>query len=119
MLLLAGAEVNHTDADGCTALHYAALPEESERKAAAGIMRLLLENGAQVNIQDCTGDTPLLQCARDGFIECVRLLLEHQADASLRDKQGLSPLDHAEQEGHEEIAELLRRTLQGKPQAQE
>ncbi|MBE6435495.1 MAG: hypothetical protein E7030_04755 [Akkermansiaceae bacterium] len=109
MLLQAGADTNRADNNGCTALHNAALPDTEEDKTAAlAVMRLLLEHGASVNVKDCHGDTPLLQCAQYGFAEGVRLLLEHGADPSLRDNNGKSPLELAEENGHPESAKLLR-----------
>lgn len=113
LLLQAGADVHATGYDGATALHNATLPEtEADRPGALAVMRLLLEHGVPINAQDSYGDTALMQCVRDNFIEGARLLLEHSADPTLRDKTGKSPLEYAEQKGLSEMAEMLRAALQ-------
>ena len=108
LLLQAGADVNRADKDNSTALHYATLySEDDDKSIAENIMQQLLRGGANANAQDSGGETPLLQCARDGFIEGVRLLLEYNADKSLCDKNGMTPRAHAEQNGHTDVAALL------------
>lgn len=108
LLLQAGADVNLADKDNVTALHYASLcSEDDEKSTAENIMQQLLQWGADANAQDSDGETPLLQCARDGFIEGVRLLLEYNADKALCDKNGMSPRALAEQNGHTDVAALL------------
>jgi len=85
---------------------------EADYKIFPEVIRLLLTYGADINAVDDAGDSPLLQCARDGFVDGARLLLEHGANPNLRDEQGKSPLDHAVENGHVEIADMLRsRTL--------
>ena len=44
------------------------------------IMKLLIDNGADVNIQDEYGMTPLHLAARDGWVDGLRCLLLHGAD---------------------------------------
>jgi len=40
-------------------------------------VRLLLEHGADPNIQNEYGDTPLHKAAYNGHVDVVKLLLEH------------------------------------------
>jgi ankyrin repeat protein len=51
-------------------------------------VRALLEGGANPNIADDFGLTPLLVAARDGQVETARLLLQHGADTRHVDRVG-------------------------------
>ncbi|XP_046574514.1 ankyrin-3-like [Haliotis rubra] len=56
-------------------------------------LNLFLEKGANPNIQNHHGQTPLHYSAQRGHRECVEQLLRYGADASLRDpKQNSSPV---------------------------
>ena len=59
-----------------------------------GTVRVLLEAGANVNIQDGSGKTPLHYAARDGHGEIVRLLLDRKAKKELRDRGGRDCVGH-------------------------
>ena len=54
------------------------------REPRIEIMRWLLEAGADPNVRDRHGDTPLIEAAELGRYEAVELLLEHDADMTLR-----------------------------------
>lgn len=108
ILLKLGVDVNHASDDGCTALHEVCFPEtESEKAISLELMRMLLDNGANINAQDEHGDTALIQCAREGFTDGVKLLLEYKADMSLTDKEGKTALDHAKENGFADIENRL------------
>jgi cytohesin len=85
---------------GFTPLHYAAMYGRHE------IAELLLERGADPNIQDNDGDTPLHLAAANGYSEIVKLLLEHGADPNVQDYGGMTPLHYAAT-GYLEVVELL------------
>ena len=79
-LLRLGADVDHRDAQGKTALH---------RAAKAGFtvtMDVLLEHGASVDIEDGKGETPLFDAIRstikdaDRKAEAIRVLMKAEAD---------------------------------------
>ena len=73
-VLARGADVNHRNIDGATALHYAV---DDAAKA-----KLLLDAGADPDIADRVGATPLeLAAGRDDSAQVVALLLAHGADA--------------------------------------
>jgi len=82
--------------------------------AAAGynqeeIVKLLLENGANVNIANSWGVTPLMKASSNGHENIVKLLLENGADVSTKSNKGLTALDLAVANKHKKIAELLKR----------
>jgi ankyrin repeat protein len=101
-LILRDATVDSKDASGRTALMYASSGPYADTVA------LLLEKGAQVNIQGTLeGFTALMTAAAEGQIEVVRLLLEHGADPSLKDKDGDTAVSFAQANGHSAVVELL------------
>ena len=55
-------------------------------------VRLLLDNGADIEARDEEGDTPLMRAASHGQTEVFKLLLERGAKTRIRDKQGMTPL---------------------------
>jgi hypothetical protein len=64
-----------------------------------GVVRLLLEHDAPVNVVGGRGETALHAAAANGHTQVVRLLLERGAKV-LSDKQGQTPLHRAAQRGH-------------------
>ena len=85
-LLAAGANPNTRDIYGKTALHYAA-----DRQ----IIALLLAHGAQVNIPDTSGLTPIFALAHQQNgpnADSARLLLDHGARVDIADTDGNTPL---------------------------
>lgn len=87
-LLRAGATVAHRDPDdGATALHRAA------GRGCAGVVRALLDAGADPNAADGEGDTPLVWACEFGAGECVELLLAGGARLSGRGTELMSALE--------------------------
>mmetsp|Transcript_14887 Transcript_14887/g.32095 ORF Transcript_14887/g.32095 Transcript_14887/m.32095 type:complete len:562 (+) Transcript_14887:172-1857(+) len=74
-------------------------------------MKLLIEKGADVNLQDMYGRCPLhLACENkksDVHHHCVKFLLEKGADANTQDMYGRCPLHIAAREGCERCIQLL------------
>jgi ankyrin repeat protein len=101
VLLDHGADPNHADNAGATALIWA-IPNEPK-------VRLLLERGARVNTASkLTGRTPLLIAAgRPGAAAVVQLLLEKGADPKARDIRGESTIFRAAFSGDMEVLRLL------------
>ncbi len=56
------------------------------------VMRQLLDEGINVNVQDNNGWTALHFAAQSNHFEIIDLLLEYKADSNLHDKQGNGPL---------------------------
>ncbi len=76
-LLRTGADVNAAQSDGLTALHWAAMRDDTE------IAELLLYAGASVRpLTRVGGYTPLHLAAREGHAGVVSVLLEAGADAN-------------------------------------
>jgi ankyrin repeat protein len=70
-------------------------------------VRELLARGADPNVRDDDGRTPLFSAVLGGSLGLVGLMLESRADVNARDNDGFSPLHFAAQEYLPEIARLL------------
>jgi ankyrin repeat protein len=55
-------------------------------------VRLLLDNGADIEARDDEGATPLISAAAYGQIEIFELLIQRGASIRARDKRGMTPL---------------------------
>lgn len=73
----------------------------------ATIVRILLENGADANMEIRGGETPLMQAAREGHITVARVLLDFKACVDKQDERGDTPLTLAAKFGNANIVELL------------
>ena len=63
------------------------------------LANLLLKNGAQVNVQDENGQTPLHDSAFACHEDMVKLLVENGADTTIKNNEGKTPMDLAGFEG--------------------
>lgn len=134
-LLQAGADVNAAQADGATALHWAAYhgdaglaklllqaganPAAANREGStplwlaasvgdATMIETLLERGADANEKLPLGRRPLMLAARAGSVEAVRVLLDHGADANAKETaRGTTALMQAADQGHADVIALL------------
>jgi len=104
--IAAGADVNAVDysksTNGRRALNYAALNNRPDA------IRALVAAGAQINLANNTGFTPLHHAAEAGSVDAARALLELGADKTLRHGGGLTPLQVADESNHPEVADVLR-----------
>lgn len=135
-LLESGADVNVTQPDGTTALHWAAYRADAEMAAAlvragadvsavnrygssvlaeaarngsAAVVKLLLEAGADANARLQGGETVLMLAARSGSVEAVKALVAHGADPNQRERLGQTALMWAAAEGHADVVRTLIR----------
>ncbi|XP_057693539.1 protein phosphatase 1 regulatory subunit 12A isoform X1 [Corythoichthys intestinalis] len=88
-LLRQGADINHANVDGLTALHQACIDENAE------MVQFLVESGSNVNTGDNEGWTPLHAAASCGYIQIAKYLIEHGAHVGAVNSEGELPLDKA------------------------
>ncbi len=135
-LLKQHADVNASQADGMTALHWAAYLDDFEtarllvdakanvvvtnrygvaplslacQNGNAAIVELLLEHGADPNTTLRGGETALMTAARTGRPGAVKALLQRGADVNAKERRGQTALMWAAADGHTEVVELLIR----------
>jgi ankyrin repeat protein len=135
--LLAGkADVNAAQADGTTALHWAARWDDLEttgsliragadakvanhdgatpmflasQNGSAAMIEQLLKAGVDVNAPVLShAETALMMASRSGSVDAVKTLLEHGAQVSAKDTlRGTTALMWAAEQGHAAVVELL------------
>ena len=95
-------------ADNTTPLLEAVYAKQDSR--ALAVTKMLLAAGAQVNLANSNGVTPLMAAVsgRHPQMEVVRELLSAKADKARRDSFGETAADKARFYGHLELAELLQ-----------
>ena len=134
-LLQSGADVNATQADGATALHWAAyhgdaslasvlLAAGAEVAAAnrngstpmwlatsrgdAAVIKALLDKGADANEELPLGRRPLMLAARSGSVDAVLALLAKGADPNAKESaRGTTALMQAADQGHADVIKVL------------
>ena len=127
-------DVNAAEADGTTALHWAAYRDDADSvallirsgarvnaandlgatplwnasmNAGAGIVKQLLDAGANPNLALLAGETPLMVASRSGKADVVALLLAKGADANARGSRQQTALMWAVSQRHPEVVKLL------------
>ncbi|KAJ8878081.1 hypothetical protein PR048_022545 [Dryococelus australis] len=71
------------------------------------LVKLLLSRGADANMSNNEGNTPLMLTIRGGHIDVVKALVEAGANTTLRNVNGVNPLDEARLRNRTEIVEYL------------
>ena len=104
VLLEAGADPNYVSSFDWRPLH------NSMRRGVSNddMIRLLIENGADIDARTNLQITPLHRAAGFCLSSAVTVLLELGADRQLRDKYNQTAADRAEKAGCHEIAGILR-----------
>ena len=87
--------VNVRDADGKTALHYAAACILGREDAGAEACAVLVRSGAAINARDVLGSTPLHVAADMGCAPACAVLLKAGADVSALDVENRSAAELA------------------------
>ena len=70
-------------------------------------MRWMLENGADVEVEDVEGQRPIHYAVSDGPVELVELLIQHGANIDAADINGNRPLHYAARYGLIDVVPLL------------
>jgi ankyrin repeat protein len=100
-LLKQGANVNASEADGTTALHWAGYRDDLDTAD------LLLRAGAKVNAANDLGVTPLWTACENGSTAMVQKLLQAGADPNAALMSGETLLMTAARTGNAEVVKLL------------
>ena len=93
--------VNYRGDDGNAGLHIAV------RNRNANWVGFLLSRGADPNLGDANGDTPLILAARRGFVEGVARMLMKRADVDKTNRLGETALIAAVQQRQVAIVKML------------
>jgi uncharacterized protein len=129
------ADVNAAQADGATAIQWAAYRDDQEMadlliRAGANVklanregatplylasihgnavmIDKLLTAGADPNERGPEGETPLMLAARAGNLDAIKVLLDHKADINMKDKiRGTTALMWASEQAHPAAVQLL------------
>jgi len=78
-----------------------------DKEIAFACAYALIQYGADVNVQQHGGWTPLHQAAHHGYTEVVQLLLRAGAKLLTPADDGSAPADKAQEAGYPELAQLL------------
>jgi hypothetical protein len=103
-LLRAGADVQHRDNDGETALGLSIGLEHPV------VSKMLVDWGADVNAVTANGSTPLIAAAKKGYSHLVQQLIVEGVDLDAQDPFGRTALIAAVASDHGRVAELLVRS---------
>ena len=100
MLQAGTVDVNDQDADGQTALHFAA------DRGHMPLLHLILDAEACVNLQASDGQTALHYAAAADALSACQALLDAGADKGLVDEDGSAPFELTEDEALRSILRL-------------
>jgi len=98
LLIARGLCVNSKDKWMCCPLHYAQSPD---------MVQLLVETGADIDVKNIRGCTPLYEAVRAEKLEVVRELLRQGANPNIKNFSGKSPLALAVEKYQRDIADIL------------
>ena len=71
------------------------------------IAEYLIDNGADLEVRDSSGNTPLLFAAYEGRYKVAKLLLEKGADIQAKNEMNWNALMQAASEGYTDVVKLL------------
>jgi ankyrin repeat protein len=79
----------------------------ASRNGCFEIVKLLIQNGVNINNKDYYNDTPLIYASRNGHFEIVKLLIQNGANINDKNQDNYIALYYAVKNKHIEIAKLL------------
>ena len=100
-MIAKGVEINQTQPDGTTPLHWAVYRVDRELVAA------LLKKGARAHVVNKYGASPLAEAVRIANLEMTGMLLEAGADANVANEDGQTALMLAARTGNVGVARVL------------
>lgn len=100
ILLKYKADINQTDYDGKSPLHYAVTSGDIKR------VKYIVEHGSNVNVKDRDGITPLHIATVDKNYDIVSYLLSKKADKLSKDMNDVSPFDIAKASGDVDLLKI-------------
>jgi ankyrin repeat protein len=74
------------------------------------LVLLLLERGAQINLQDESGTSSLMLSCLAGYTRVTKVLLGHGADVNIQNSDGITALMMSCCNGHAETGSMLMLT---------
>ena len=80
---------------------------EASKSGNLEVVKVLLKSGADVNVKDNWGWTPLMWECSYGHLEVVKFLLKNGADVNVKSNYGSTPLVAACRYGHLEVAKVI------------
>ena len=104
-LLDKGANPNVKDDNGDTSLFHVIRDDDVK---ANDILSALIANGADVNVTNNAGVTPLMIASVGGYENIITMLLAEGADVSTKDNDGKTALKAAQDKGHKNIIKHLQ-----------
>ena len=134
-LIRGKADANALQADGATAIQWAAYHNDLElaqlliaaganvnapnhdgatplslaaENGSAAMIEKLIEAGADPNQRLANGETPLMMAARNGSVAAIKVLLHHKADVNTKETlRGTTALMWAAEQGHSDAVKAL------------
>ena len=100
-MLKEGVPVHCIDVFGRTALFYAVRYNNTD------VIRLLLQNGADVNKRDRWRDTLIHDAAVRNNTEAIAMLIKHEASINITNNKGEKPIDTARRWKSEAAVRML------------